>query len=85
VSQRFEIDDVHTNLQIVGPEADLGEYELGPGCHALTIGDLGASATAITGSLDELQTFAHRVADLVGRSFPTTPGTQHGGVRPREP
>ena len=61
MSQRYDIGDSNTDVEIVGPGTDLGDHELGPGRHALVIGDPWASAYAIEGSLKELREFAQRV------------------------
>ena len=69
MSQRYEIGDSNADVEIVGPGTDLGEHELGPGRHALVIGDPWASAYAIEGSLTELREFARRVTTHIERAL----------------
>lgn len=71
MSQRYEVGDMTTDLEILGPGADLGGNELGSGAYALVIGDPWASAYAIEGTLEELAEFAQRVTALVAQAQPT--------------
>ncbi len=68
MSERYELDDADTPLQLVSAGAELGEEVIPAGSYALVIGNPWSSAFAVVGTAHQLDHFLARAREVLSRA-----------------